>query len=591
MAWPRSLAVAARSRSRLAFSLACGHNLANPIPPRNGRPAMAKKPAAKPTTPTYPVNPALEAAVIAHAEEDTPRLVYADWLDENGDPDRAAFIRNQVALWDKNPADEDYVELVENQVQLDRFYVSSRLKPRVPSAVGFFNSPARVDDGAFHRGFPLFAGEPYPNEGELLDRGYAKRFRDAVPELFQTTTLRGFNFSGWFSHHLDVILDTPEVSKLVALSADNGETESNPPIPIVKSILDSAAAASLRWLDLGYLMPADVERLSKPSCQLRLRKFVGHVAHCSASDVKRLFSSEAFCGLHSLDTCLPAQNTAGAMQALARLPELHTLKAYRFGVGEVNAIPSAGRFASLARLVLHGAPLRDEGAQSLSKANMPRLSVLELAGCKLRNQDFVTLARSPLFAALRSLLISDQVGDQAVAALMESDCAPKLRRLELQGCTITKRSLRRLATAFPNLLTLEVGRSKEPVAPEALSRFFAELNQPLRHLLIQYPITDQAAGSLAGNPALSQLRTLDLGDAEGDFTAKGLTALLTSPHLSNLITLHARGEKLEKAASLLSDPACLPRLRELRVGVSAKVGETIERARPGLTSADPRNPL
>jgi uncharacterized protein (TIGR02996 family) len=33
---------------------------------------------------TYRVNPALEAAVIANVDDDTPRLVYADWLEENG---------------------------------------------------------------------------------------------------------------------------------------------------------------------------------------------------------------------------------------------------------------------------------------------------------------------------------------------------------------------------------------------------------------------------------------------------------------------------------------------------------------------------
>ena len=74
---------------------------------------MAKKSAAKPPAPTYPVNPALEAAVIAHAEEDTPRLVYADWLDENGDPNLAEFIRTQVALWDNHPADADYIDQTE----------------------------------------------------------------------------------------------------------------------------------------------------------------------------------------------------------------------------------------------------------------------------------------------------------------------------------------------------------------------------------------------------------------------------------------------------------------------------------------------
>ena len=44
---------------------------------------------------TFPTEPALEAAIVAHADEDTPRLAYADWLDEHGDPDRAAFIRVQ----------------------------------------------------------------------------------------------------------------------------------------------------------------------------------------------------------------------------------------------------------------------------------------------------------------------------------------------------------------------------------------------------------------------------------------------------------------------------------------------------------------
>ena len=38
------------------------------------------------------------AAVAANPADDLPRLVFADWLDENGDPARAAFIRDHVAL-------------------------------------------------------------------------------------------------------------------------------------------------------------------------------------------------------------------------------------------------------------------------------------------------------------------------------------------------------------------------------------------------------------------------------------------------------------------------------------------------------------
>lgn len=38
------------------------------------------------------------AAIAATPTDDLPRLVFADWLDENGDGDRAAFIRAQVGL-------------------------------------------------------------------------------------------------------------------------------------------------------------------------------------------------------------------------------------------------------------------------------------------------------------------------------------------------------------------------------------------------------------------------------------------------------------------------------------------------------------
>ena len=36
---------------------------------------------------------ALYAAICAHPDEDTPRLAFADLLEEDGDSSRAAFIR------------------------------------------------------------------------------------------------------------------------------------------------------------------------------------------------------------------------------------------------------------------------------------------------------------------------------------------------------------------------------------------------------------------------------------------------------------------------------------------------------------------
>jgi uncharacterized protein (TIGR02996 family) len=149
---------------------------------------MAKKRPAKPTTPKYPVNPALEAAVIANAEDDTQRLVYADWLVENGDPDRVAFIRTQVALWDKHPADPDYVNLIDRQEELDLLSVGHRLGPTFPPEL-----ECRADrPESLQRGYPFIAHERSQYKG--TSRELVLRIRDELPTLLRSTTIRGFQF-------------------------------------------------------------------------------------------------------------------------------------------------------------------------------------------------------------------------------------------------------------------------------------------------------------------------------------------------------------------------------------------------------------
>jgi uncharacterized protein (TIGR02996 family) len=51
-----------------------------------------------PVTTADPRAPFL-AAVLARPDDDLPRLIFADWLDEHGDADRAEFIRLQCAAW------------------------------------------------------------------------------------------------------------------------------------------------------------------------------------------------------------------------------------------------------------------------------------------------------------------------------------------------------------------------------------------------------------------------------------------------------------------------------------------------------------
>jgi uncharacterized protein (TIGR02996 family) len=50
---------------------------------------------------------ALLAAILANPDDDTPRLVYADWLQENGQPERAEFIRLQLQLLNAYTPEDD----------------------------------------------------------------------------------------------------------------------------------------------------------------------------------------------------------------------------------------------------------------------------------------------------------------------------------------------------------------------------------------------------------------------------------------------------------------------------------------------------
>src|SRR5690348_667092 len=56
--------------------------------------------------------------VLAHPDDDTPRLVYADWLDEHGDPDRAEFIRLQIELARMEEWDARWPDLKRREKQL-----------------------------------------------------------------------------------------------------------------------------------------------------------------------------------------------------------------------------------------------------------------------------------------------------------------------------------------------------------------------------------------------------------------------------------------------------------------------------------------
>jgi uncharacterized protein (TIGR02996 family) len=92
---------------------------------------------------------ALLDAIRLHHDEDTPRLVYADWLEEHDQADRAAFIRLQCEAARLPPGEESSAKAT----QADKLLKANRLAWFGPLWKAFRLSNPAVRQGTFDRGF------------------------------------------------------------------------------------------------------------------------------------------------------------------------------------------------------------------------------------------------------------------------------------------------------------------------------------------------------------------------------------------------------------------------------------------------------
>jgi len=89
---------------------------------------------------------ALFRAVCDQPWEDTPRLAYADWLEENGRPELAAYIRFECAFPAFTTSHPRYQELTERSLQFDSVW--QQCESELPRFKG-----VKWWAGFFHRGF------------------------------------------------------------------------------------------------------------------------------------------------------------------------------------------------------------------------------------------------------------------------------------------------------------------------------------------------------------------------------------------------------------------------------------------------------
>jgi uncharacterized protein (TIGR02996 family) len=140
-------------------------------------------------------------AICANPEDDTVRLVYADWLDEHGDPARAEFIRLQIrlhhAMSQDSPEFEDALARAEQLIRWHGKLWTWELPP----------SPGLTWPNEFQRGF-----------FESVCARTAKWFIKHRKQAFRVAPIRHLTVSEAGEESLAALFAVPEIERLRGLS-------------------------------------------------------------------------------------------------------------------------------------------------------------------------------------------------------------------------------------------------------------------------------------------------------------------------------------------------------------------------------------
>src|SRR5690242_19351884 len=172
--------------------------------------------------------------ILAHPDDDVPRLVYADWLDEHGEPARAEFIRVQVRLAALPEGADECPELGRRERQLLREHRERWLEPL----------RGLVRDARFRRGFV---------EHAQFD---AETFLDHGDEAFAREPIRSVSFLERPAGTLTQIAGSPHLARLTALDLRQHRTHGHVAVQRVSeaemaALAGSPSVAGLKALDLS----------------------------------------------------------------------------------------------------------------------------------------------------------------------------------------------------------------------------------------------------------------------------------------------------------------------------------------------------
>jgi uncharacterized protein (TIGR02996 family) len=383
----------------------------------------------------------LLAAIWEHPHDDTPRLVYADWLQENGQPERAEFIRVQCELarldeWDESP----------RKAELEKREQSLWTKHAKAWKTGL---PKLLQAAPFHRGFVS------PRRRAVTGSQFLKL---TLGEL-ASAPLWDFNIGQVRKTIVRVVAS--EAMVRVGVLEIQAQQFLNQGAAVL-SVANFHNVADLR-LTANWIGESGVAALVANPSVRQLRKLELYSSDLTDAAIATLASAPWFPGLHSLEVgnnpfgepglhSLIGATGSGALRSLSIQGPTVSTPGKRFDDNALAALFGSPRLAELQdldltlnsigdsgvdilctpkttfrprRLRLGDNAITDRGAESLAGwSGLEQVTKLDLDSNELGARGVFALARSPYLTRIKAISlmfnpISEGPGADARTALVD----------------------------------------------------------------------------------------------------------------------------------------------------------------------------
>jgi uncharacterized protein (TIGR02996 family) len=507
---------------------------------------------------------ALLRAIRDQPDEDTPRLVYADFLEEDGASARAEFIRVQIERARLPEGDPLRPPLEDREHELLAEHECDWLGVAP-------DDTSELEEWTFDRGFVNeVAASPYFMRGPGADLCAAhpvRRWRvqsgqDNMPEDLKEAGQRGWfarleavDLSGWYTTlgELSGFLSRSNFGRLRELDLTQR--------PGLEALPDLLAFAPCRdqlkmlrcggnmYGEGGRLDAAELIRALAPDCRLEELGVPGTLL--LSEDIADLLAARVCSRLTDLDLHhneIAPDGWTAFRSAPCRLRELD-LSHTPLAAISLDRLLGCAALSELRRLHLNGCGSAMANIRALAGSRF----WAQAEELRMQQGSIPEASLEPLFTgtgpkALRVLDVAQNwVRDGGVEQLCGAEWAGALTYLDLSQNYLSDNALRTIASSgrFKNLRTLHLNFN---------SPYHQEGATPGE------VITDAGLRALADSPTLANLRVLSVGGTR--ITAVGVEAVLNGPHwrLSGLNLSHC-----QLRPAVLDVLAASPRLSRLEV--------------------------